>query len=47
MRYGRIQTAEPELAAAVAHWLAEAAASDAREDAAYGVDRRGDELPDG
>lgn len=42
----RMQKAEPELAAEVARWLAEAAASDAREDAAYGVDRRGDELPD-
>jgi hypothetical protein len=46
MRYGRMQTAEPELAAEVARWLAEAAASEAREDAAHGVDRRGDELPD-
>lgn len=46
MSYGRMQTAEPELAAEVAHWLAEATASDVREDAAYGVDRRGDELPE-
>ena len=46
MSYRRMQKAEPELAAEVARWLAEAAASDAREDAAYGVDRRGDELPD-
>lgn len=46
MRYSRMKTAEPALAAAVAQWLAQAAASDAREDAAYGVDRRGDELPD-
>jgi transposase len=44
--YSRMKTAEPALAAAVAQWLAKAAASDAREDEAYGVDRRGDELPD-
>lgn len=46
MSYRRMQKAEPELAAEVARWLAEAAASDAREDEAYGVDRRGDELPE-
>lgn len=46
MSYGRMQTAEPELAAEVAHWLAEATASDVREDVAYGVDRRGEELPE-
>ena len=46
MSYGRMKTAEPTLAAEVARWLAEATASDAREDAAYGVDQRGDELPD-
>ena len=46
MSYGRMKTAEPELAAEVARWLAEATASDAREDAAYGADRRGDELPE-
>ena len=46
MSYGRIKTAEPALAAEVAQWLAQAAASDVCEDAAYGVDRRGDELPD-
>ena len=46
MSYGRMKTAEPALAAEVARWLAEATASDAREDAAYGVDQRGDELPD-
>lgn len=46
MSYSRMQTAEPALAAEVAQWLATAAASDAREDAAYGVDRRGDELPE-
>ena len=46
MRYSRMPTAEPALAAEVAQWLAQAAASDARADAAYGVDRRGDELPE-
>jgi transposase len=46
MSYGRMKTAEPELAAEVARWLAEATASDVREDTAYGVDRRGDELPE-
>ena len=45
MSYSRMQTAEPALAAEVAQWLAKAAAGDAHEDAAYGVDRRGDELP--
>jgi hypothetical protein len=44
MSYRRMQTAEPELAAEVARWLA--AASDACEDKAYGIDRRGDELPE-
>jgi transposase len=46
MSYNRMKTAEPALAAEVAQWLAQAAADDAREDAAYGVDRRGDELPE-
>lgn len=46
MSYGRMQTAEPALAAEVAQWLAKAAASDAHEDATYGVDRRGDGLPE-
>ena len=46
MSYGRMKTAEPELAAEVARGLAEATASDAREDAASGADQRGDELPE-
>jgi len=46
MSYSRMKTAEPALATEVAQWLAKAAASDAREDEAYGVDRRGDELPE-
>lgn len=47
MSDGRMQPADPALAAEVARWLAEATASDVGEDAAYGVDRRGDELPEG
>lgn len=46
MSYSRMQTAEPALAAEVTQWLAHAADGDAREDAAYGADRRGDELPE-
>ena len=46
MSYHRMKIAEPALAAEVAQWLAQAAASDAREDATYGIDRRGDELPE-
>jgi transposase len=46
MSYSRMKTAEPALAAEVAQWLATAAASDACEDASYGVNRRGDELPE-
>ncbi|MGZ8393907.1 MAG: IS1182 family transposase [Nitrospira sp.] len=46
MSDSRMQKAEPALAAEVARWLAEAATSDAREDEAYGIDRRGDELPE-
>jgi transposase len=42
MSYSRMQTSEPALAAEIVQWLAHAAASDAHEDVAYGVDRRGD-----
>jgi len=45
MSYGRMAEAEARLAAEVAGWFAQAAASDAAEDAAHGVERRGDELP--
>ena len=45
MSYRRMQEAEPALAAEVAHWLAEAEASDTREEAEHGPERRGDELP--
>lgn len=47
MSYRRMKTAEPELAAEVARWLAEAATSDAREDEPHGIDRRGDECRSG
>jgi transposase len=46
MSYGRMKQAEPELAAEVAAWLTEAEAADTREDAQWGSERRGDELPD-
>jgi transposase len=45
MSYGRMQKVEPELQADVARWLKTAEATDAREDAEFGADRRGDELP--
>ena len=37
--------AETEMAAEVESWLAQAADADAAEDAALGIDRRGDEMP--
>jgi transposase len=46
MSYGRMTKAEPELAAEIAGWLEAAEAADAAEDAAFGADKRGDELPD-
>ncbi len=45
MSYDRMVRAEGELAAQVEALLADAENLDAAEDAAYGVDRRGDELP--
>ena len=45
MSYRRMQEAEPALAAEVARWLAEAEATDIREDGAHGAAQRGDELP--
>lgn len=45
MSYGRMQKTEGELQAEVARWLKTAEATDAREDADFGPDRRGDELP--
>ena len=46
MSYGRMRTAEPALAAEVEGWLDRAREADVAEDAAHGVDRRGDETPD-
>jgi hypothetical protein len=45
MSYDRMVRAESELAGEVEALLAEAERLDAAEDAAYGLDRRGDELP--
>ncbi|CAN5865129.1 hypothetical protein BH24ACT15_BH24ACT15_37880 [soil metagenome] len=45
MSYGRLVTRIPQIEAEVAKLLAEAEAVDAAEDAEFGVDRRGDELP--
>jgi hypothetical protein len=45
MSYGRMVTEEARLTAEVTRLLAQAEAADARDDAAYGPDRRGDELP--
>jgi len=45
MSYGRMVTEEARLTAEVQRLLTQAEAADARDDAAYGPDRRGDELP--
>ena len=45
MSYARMVKAEAALAAEVGGWLEAAAAADAKEDAAFGADRRGDEMP--
>jgi transposase len=45
MSYGRMVTEEARLTAEVQRLLAQAETADARDDAAYGSDRRGDELP--
>ena len=45
MSYGRMQDKERQLRAEVRCLLAEAEAADAKEDAQYGADQRGDELP--
>ena len=45
MSYGRMVTEEARLQAEVDALLAQAEAADARDDATYGPDRRGDELP--
>ena len=46
MSYGRIQEAEPQLEAEVKELLRRAEAMDEAEDAEYGEDNRGDELPE-
>lgn len=46
MSYGRMQKTEADLAATVQGWLEKAEALDAREDAEWGRNRRGDELPE-
>src|SRR5499427_1711228 len=45
MSYGRMKEEEKRLKAEVRRLLAQAEATDAEEDARYGADRRGDELP--
>jgi transposase len=45
MSYGRMRDKQQQLRDEVAQLLAQAEAADAAEDAEYGVDRRGDELP--
>jgi transposase len=45
MSYGRMRDKEKQLRDEVTHLLTQAEATDAAEDAAYGADRRGDELP--
>ena len=45
MSYGRMQEEEKRLKEEVRRLLAQAEATDAEEDARYGPDRRGDELP--
>src|ERR1700732_4111114 len=47
MSYGRMQERQRQLRAEVRELLAQAEAADAAEDAHFGVDRRGDEVPGG
>jgi transposase len=46
MSYSHMKKTEAELAAEVERWFDQAEAIDAQEDAEYGADKRGDELPD-
>src|SRR5262249_15000689 len=46
MKYSRMKKSEQELAEEIAGWFREAERQDAEEDAEYGTDRRGDEMPD-
>ena len=45
MSYKRMKEAEPELAKQVEEWLTTAQQGDEADDAAYGKDKRGDEMP--
>ena len=45
MSYGRMREKTQQLRAEIRHLLTQAEATDAQEDAHYGADRRGDELP--
>lgn len=46
MSYDHMKKKEKELATTVAEWFAKAAAADEAEDAEFGADKRGDEMPD-
>ena len=46
MSYAHMKKREAELKAEIARWLAAAEAADAEEDAAFGRDKRGDEMPE-
>jgi transposase len=46
MTYSRMKKSEQELAEEIAGWFREAERQDQADDAAYGADRRGDELPE-
>lgn len=45
LKYSRMKKSEQELTEEIAGWFREAERQDAEEDAEYGVDRRGDEMP--
>jgi transposase len=45
LKYERMKKSEQELAEEIAGWFRQAEREDGEEDAEYGVDRRGDELP--
>ena len=46
LTYSRMKKSEQDLAEEIAGWFQESERQDAADDATYGVDRRGDELPD-
>ena len=45
LKYSRMKKSEQELSDEIAGWFREAERQDQADDAAYGIDRRGDELP--